>query len=243
MRFADTALLKKMIEKRYPRQANEEGRWKVPDDLILENDFLRHNIRQRDAEGMEPIHWAAARGDPGIIDLLIDEGASPNALESKYQQTPLIIAAIAGNEAAVQRLIFHQADMNIRDAEGKSALFYAIVRNHPAVVSQLLKSGADPDVRESKGGITAASIAAYMNRPTILAALIDAGADVTKQDFQGLAALDWAAYGGNMETIEVLWDKSSVLYSSNKRLVQSALRIARDSGNTQVIEYLERLAR
>ncbi len=242
-RFADRELLKKLIEEKYPSSVNLNGRWKVPHELIEEGGFLRYNIRQKDADGMEPIHWAAARGDPGIIDLLVEKGASFDVIDSRFNQTPLIIASIAGNESAVQRLTYYKADMNVRDSDGKSALFYAIVRNHPAVVNQLLKAGADPDVRESKGGITAVSIAAYMNHPTILSALIDAGADVTKQDYQGLAAMDWAAFGGNIQTVEILWDKSSIVYTENKKFVQSALRIARDGGKSNVIDYLEKIAR
>ncbi len=242
IRFADKGLLEKLLEKKYPLQSNDMGRWKVPHEMIMENDFLRYNIRQKDMEGMEPIHWAAARGDPEIIDLLVDKGANFDAIETKFQQTPVIVAAIAGNEAAIQRFIFFQADLNARDAEGKSALFYGIVRNHPAVVNKLLKAGADPDVRESKSGITAVSIAAYMNRISILAALIDAGADVSKEDFQGLSAMDWAAYAGNKDAIEILWDKSSAIYTENKKLTQSALRIARDSGKSNVIDYLEKIS-
>lgn len=238
----DQQALRNLIEKRYEKKSNLKGRWRVPEELIPEGRYLRYNIRQRDADGMEPIHWAAARGDPKIIDLLVEKGADVNVIEGKFRQSPLIIAAIAGNEVAAESLINHNADINARDLEGKSALFYSIVINHPALLNVLLKYNADPNTLEIKSGITAASIASFMNRPKMLEALIMAGADVSKPDMQGLSALDWAAYAGNMETVSVLLDMRNDTYMKNRRLILSAIRIANDTGKTNVAEYLENVA-
>ena len=53
-----------------------------------------------DASGETLLHEAAENGDPGVLATLLERGAEIDAAESR--QTPLAVAACAGNLAAVE---------------------------------------------------------------------------------------------------------------------------------------------
>lgn len=65
---------------------------------------------------------------------------------------PLIEAAYEGNTAQVQSLIDEGADINERDASGRTALMVAANRGHTYVVQLLLERGADANANDNKGG-------------------------------------------------------------------------------------------
>ena len=56
--------------------------------------------------------------------------------------TPIIVAAMNGHEKTVKLLIERGAEVNDRDGNGKSALYYARNRNYPKIVDILIKAGA-----------------------------------------------------------------------------------------------------
>jgi excisionase family DNA binding protein len=64
---------------------------------------------------------------------------------------PLIEAAYEGNTAQVQSLIEEGADINEKDASGRTALMIAANRGHTYVVQLLLERGADANVTDNKG--------------------------------------------------------------------------------------------
>ncbi|HKS26489.1 MAG TPA: ankyrin repeat domain-containing protein [Pyrinomonadaceae bacterium] len=64
---------------------------------------------------------------------------------------PLIEAAYEGNTVQVQSLIEEGADVNERDASGRTALMIAANRGHTYVVQLLLERGADANVTDNKG--------------------------------------------------------------------------------------------
>jgi ankyrin repeat protein len=79
---------------------------------------------------------------PDIVELLLGRGADPN-LKSDEETTALMCAAGKGDLRMVDALIHHGAEINARDAEGETALSWAmeakkgvieeILRNHGGV--------------------------------------------------------------------------------------------------------------
>ena len=79
-----------------------------------------------------------------------DKGADINSAD-KNGQNPLIKAAIAGDEQAVDFLIKINANINARDNEGNTALHYAAKNNHHNVVQKLVDNGAYKNVTNYAG--------------------------------------------------------------------------------------------
>ena len=75
------------------------------------------------------LHTAAQEGHNEIVDLLIRAGSNVNA-STGYGETPLISAALYGNESTVNMLLQHGADKNQVTMELKTAADYAMGLGH-----------------------------------------------------------------------------------------------------------------
>jgi phage shock protein B len=63
----------------------------------------------------------------------------------------LIDAARTGQQGKVGELVKAGANINWRDASGKTALHYAAAGGHNGATGDLLRLGADPDIRDNAG--------------------------------------------------------------------------------------------
>ena len=82
------------------------------------------------------------------------------------------------------------ADVNIQNEYGSTALHVSVRHNHPEIArmeiaKMLIYAGADVNIQR-KGGRTALHWCARANHPEIARMLIDAGADKTIQDNDGI---------------------------------------------------------
>lgn len=94
----------------------------------------------------------------------------------RFQETRLIRAAKDGNITTIQKLIDRGADINAKNENGWTALFYAAVTGHEMVVRLLLDRGADINA-EDKEGWTALSWADARGYKTVVRLLLNIEAD------------------------------------------------------------------
>ncbi|EFW99856.1 GTP-binding protein [Grosmannia clavigera kw1407] len=87
--------------------------------------------------GRSALHLAAEANFVGIVRLLLDYGADPNAA-SDGGWTALHNAAQGGHEAVVQLLLEYKARVNAALSNGMTALHWAAFNGHEAVVRLLL---------------------------------------------------------------------------------------------------------
>ena len=74
--------------------------------------------------GWTPLHYAATKGDPAMIDLLLESHAYIDA-ESPNGSTPLMMAAMYGTTSAVKLLLESGADPSLRNEQGLTAIDFA----------------------------------------------------------------------------------------------------------------------
>lgn len=89
--------------------------------------------------------------------------------------TPLLEAAKSGQSEQVKSLLDVGADVNTRNADGFTALKWAVVRDHTGTLQVLLNAGADVKVRDNRGQ-TPLMIAAEEDQIQIVELLKQAGA-------------------------------------------------------------------
>merc|ERR1719345_186714 len=73
-----------------------------------------------------------------------------------------------------------------------------------AAVEEVTQRTLDDLNAPDKKGKTPLVFAAMFNKPAIACRLIELGADVTIADERGATALHWAAYAGELSTVQVL---------------------------------------
>jgi ankyrin repeat protein len=102
---------------------------------------------------------------------LIAKGADPNA-RNKFDQTPLMFAVSQRDAATAQALLDGGADINARDAAGRTVLMNAVLAgaDRTACVELLLSHGADINSAD-KQGRSALKLAAERGYPEMVTLL------------------------------------------------------------------------
>ena len=115
---------------------------------------------------------------------------------------------LRGDVEAVRRALEAGTDVDVRNAQGQSALMLAAHRGDLALVELLLARRADPDQR-AKYGLSALMLAVVGGHEAVARALARAGADLRivgsgAPGFAGKSAADLAAERGLQELAELL---------------------------------------
>jgi len=118
---------------------------------IDEHAMSKSHKKILDRSGRTPVARACANDN--IQQLEIELKERPHHLnEPDYaQNNPLQIAALEGFVDTVQYLLDQGCIVNCKNIEGDTPLMDAIENGHLGVVTQLLKAGADPRLRNGEG--------------------------------------------------------------------------------------------
>jgi ankyrin repeat protein len=102
--------------------------------------------------GWSALHLAAFSGVPGAVQLVLDRGAELNArARSKFKNTPLQAALLAGQAATAKLLLERGADPLVRQAHGFTPLQEAALMGRRDLVDLLLAAGAELNARADDG--------------------------------------------------------------------------------------------
>lgn len=121
----------------------------------------------------------------------------------------LIAAAERGDTATVQQLLADGAEINARDARGRTAVMAATHGNQVETVRALIRAGADINIRDNRLD----NVLLYAGAEGLLDILnlaIDAGADTKLTNRFGGTALIPAAERGHVAIVETLLTRSDV---------------------------------
>ncbi|WP_272687415.1 ankyrin repeat domain-containing protein [Providencia sp. PROV149] len=113
------------------------------------------NVNARDAIQDSPYLYAGARGLQEILEMTLAHGADLKST-NRYGGTALIPAAERGHVKTVQTLIDAGVDVNHVNRLGWTALIEAIIlgdgsEKYAAIVTQLIKGGADVNLADASG--------------------------------------------------------------------------------------------
>jgi quinoprotein dehydrogenase-associated probable ABC transporter substrate-binding protein len=189
-----------------------------------------------DDSGTTPLVTAAMRDHVPSIKALLKHGAK---IEEPGPQgfKPLALAIAESKYEAAKAFLEAGADVNeASGADGLTPLMLIAAQTGPAegarflpgstrpldIAKMLVDRGANIDA-QSKAGVTPLMIAATHNSAPMIGLLMDAGADASLKDKQGLTASDIAGKNGNLEAAQAI----HVLGAS-----RSAEAPAKDSGTT-----------
>lgn len=119
-------------------------------DPALVLNELRGNskVDQRSAEGLTPLMIAAGLGQPSLVEILLNAGADPLAVEPMMGATALHKAAQSGNRDVIGLLLDHGAFVDCQSPVlGNTPLIDAVLHKEADAVRLLLDRGARTGIR------------------------------------------------------------------------------------------------
>jgi ankyrin repeat protein len=150
---------------------------------------------------------------------------------------PLLEAVKAGDTAAARELLAERADANDADADGTTALHWAIHGNELELASLLLDAGANAGVA-NRYGVPPIYLAAENGNAPLVRALLEHGADANAALPEGETALMTAARTGDVATLEALLQAGADPNARESWKGQTALMWAAAENNAAALTTL-----
>ncbi|HUK36182.1 MAG TPA: ankyrin repeat domain-containing protein [Vicinamibacterales bacterium] len=150
--------------------------------------------------------------------------------------TTLIDAVKTGNRAAVRALVT-RSTVNAPEADGMTALHWAVRSDDADSVQLLLKAGANVNAA-NRYGITPLSLAATNGNAAITRTLLKAGANPNVLGADGETILMTAARAGSADVVSALIDRGANVNASEQWQGQTALMWAAAENHGAVIKTL-----
>ena len=136
--------------------------------------------------GFSCLHAIMSRGDDALTDMLLRQGADPNA-RTVAGNIPLILFFVGDENLGlkkvfpyqrvkkpcdiIRQMVQHGADLNLQSSDGVTALHAAVAFGAPVdIIRTLLELGADPSIRTADGE-TALALAERMQNSAVAMAL------------------------------------------------------------------------
>lgn len=172
----------------------------IRDDAGSLAKLLRQGVdpNSRDPKGFPALAVAIKRESPKAFEMLLAHPAIDVDARNAAGETPLMLAAIAGELEASQQLVARGAQVQF---PGWSPIHYAASGPNTRLVQWLLDRGAQVDA-ESPNGTTPLMLAAQHAPEGTVELLLKRGADPRKRNQRGLQAADYAEMGGRDFLVE-----------------------------------------
>lgn len=144
--------------------------------------------------------------------------------------------AIEKKDLAAARALIRDTNVNAAQADGMTALHWAVRHDEIDTAKALLAAGADPKA-QNRYGITPLSIACTNGNATVIRLLLAAGADANAPLRGGETPLMTAARTGKLEAVKALLAHGADV-NAHLRPAQTAIMWAAAEGHTDVVETL-----
>jgi ankyrin repeat protein len=142
-----------------------------------------------------------------------------------------------GDKAAVQKLVTQRADVNAPQADGATALHWAVFKSDKEMVDLLIRAGANAKAA-NRDGATPLWLASVNGDAAIIEALIKGGADPNEKQPLGRTPLMEASRTGNVAAMKALLDHGAQVNAKETLRGTTPLMWAADEGHAAAIKLL-----
>jgi ankyrin repeat protein len=176
-------------------------------------------------------HFRRSRG-LWVAPLLLASGLLAASLDVR-----LVEAVKNSDKVAIQKLLPQQIDLNASDADGSTALDWAVRREDLETANLLIGRGADVKTA-NRYGVKPLSLACVNGNAAMIEALLKAGADPNTTLAGGESALMTASRTGKVAAVKMLLTHGANVNFAESKRGQTALMWAAAEGNTSTVEEL-----
>jgi ankyrin repeat protein len=168
------------------------------------------------------------------ISLLVSSLAASAAAASG---SDVADAAMRGDHAAIRALLAQHADVNAPQADGSTALHWAVYRGDEQAAEWLVGAGANV-AATNRLGVTPLWMASLYGYPALVDALVKAGANVDQRSPAGETALMLASRNGNAAVIARLLEAGADVNARDDLRGTTPLMWAADQGHAAALKFL-----
>jgi uncharacterized protein len=164
-------------------------------------------LETRDARRRTPLLLASAADRTDVARLLVALGADPDAVDDQ-RDTPWLVTGVTGSVAMLEILLPAGPDLTLRNRYGGVSVIPASERGHVDYVRRVVSTGIDVNHVNDLGWTALLEAVILGDGSTryqeIVRVLLDAGADRTIADRDGVTALEHAEQKGQTEVAALL---------------------------------------
>ncbi len=135
----------------------------------------------------DALFYHANTGNANKVAYFLKQGANPNTYNKDTGFSPLMASSMFADTSIAKMLIKAGADVNHRNKQGRSALFYAVETNNLALTKLLLDNKADANIK-TIDGLTPYQIARRNNNTIIMSMLKDAENTIDLSSYKGITS-------------------------------------------------------
>jgi ankyrin repeat protein len=149
----------------------------------------------------QPLHLAARYGHTDIVEMLLNEGADVNAIDT-WNQTPLMESVWGGHEETARLLLSRHADLYRKDSHSGTVLWHSYLNNNLGLTRLLMRYGA----RRCLDAESVLSAAVEDNNTELVRALLQGGVDPrgVTATYMVLPLVEVAEGNSNLEMAKLL---------------------------------------
>lgn len=216
--------------------AAEKGYIQVCDALLSNKAFINSKSRN----GRTALHLAAMNGFTDLVKFLIKDHNAVIDILTLKKQTPLHLAAAAGQIEVCKLLLELGANIDATDEQGQKPIHAAAQNNHSEVAKLFLQQHPSLVMATTKDGNTCAHIAAAQGSVTVIEELMKfdrQGVISARNRITDATPLQIAAEGGHAEVVKALVRAGASITDENKSGF-TAVHLAARNGHGQVLDVL-----
>jgi ankyrin repeat protein len=151
--------------------------------------------------------------------------------------SPIADAAMQGDQAAVRALVAQKADVNAVQADGATAIQWAVYRDDLQIADMLIAAGANIQLANREGA-TPLYLASLHGSAAMIEKLLKAGGDPNQLGPEGETPLMLVARTGNLEALRLLLDHHADVNAKDKLRGTTALMWATEQSHPEAVKLL-----